>query len=238
VNFAAIATWLFTPIRALGSAVDGPHNAVIMGGRSPVPGYDETAETADAQNSPAYGAPGLVWRPRPPTSHDGEELAAEAVGARLGEGLFPLAWRDLRLNRRYPAPKPGTFALVGYGGGFVALDDVPNEEHGTLTTLYCPYEFDGAGVPAKAHAIVLDPAQKALSLIHGDGFAVVLSEDGITMRGDGSTFLSLKAGELTVVASKINLRGNVALGADTTVAVPLLPGAASQPTPSVFFSPT
>jgi len=237
VNPDTISAWLFTVVKMVGSTIAGADSGIAMGGTAPVAGFDDSGSET-AQSSPAYGAPALVWRPRPPSKADGYELSAEAVGARLGEGFVPLSWRDLRWNRRFPNPKEGTVALVGYGGGFLAFDDIDAATtDGTVQTLYCPYAFSG-GTPAKAHAIVLDPKQESVSVIHGDGFAVVLSKDGITMRGDGSTWITLAPGKVEVVAATINLRGNVALGANTLMAVPALPGIAFPGSPSVFVSPT
>lgn len=241
VSPATLSTWLFTLIRTVGSAVDEASGAVSIGGTTPVGGFGE--ETNEGTSAPAYGVPGLVWRPRPPTDLDGQEVAAEFIGARFGEGVLPLSGRDLRLNKRFPAPKEGTQALVGYGGGFLSFEDLPplpdgtSQKDGTVQTIYCPYAFSG-GTPAKAHAIVLDPKQESVSVIHGDGFAVVLSKDGITMRADGSTWATLAPGKFEVVAATINLRGNVALGSNTLTAVPALPGIAFPGSPSVFFSPT
>ena len=174
-------------------------------------------------------------------SSDGssEELKAEAYGTRRGDQVIPITWRDLRFNRVFPNPEPGTVALVGYGGGFLSFGDASGGDgYGSVTTLYCPYDFTD-GVPAKAHVLALDPDGEFVSLIHGDGYALVMdASNGITMRGDGGTWLSIKAGVIELAASSISLLGNVALGRDTTSAVPLLAGSASQPTPSVFFSPT
>lgn len=230
-------------MRIVGSAIDGPHSAVLMGGEGSVGSIgDDESLGESTQDAEAWGGPGIVWRPRPPeeVSTDGgaQTLGAEAIGLRVGEELRPIGWRDLRWHRRFPAPAPGTIGLVGYGGGFFSLDDAPDGGgDGSLMTLYCPYDFSG-GTPGKAMAITMDPDQGAMMLVHGDGFAVILDETGITMRGDGSTWAKLGAGTFEVVANTIQLRGNVALGANTTAAIPLMPGVASQPTPSVFFSPT
>jgi hypothetical protein len=103
-------------------------------------------------------------------------------------------------------------------------------------TLYCP-EFSGSGAVSGAHMISIDVTNRAIELVHADGFAVMLTKDGIQMRGDDSTWMKLGKGLFEVVAAQIKLRGIVAIGADTSAALPLLPGVATQPTPSVFFSP-
>jgi hypothetical protein len=62
--------------------------------------------------------------------------------------------------------------------------------------------------------------------------------DGIVLRGDEKTRLVIKPGKIEATAGSIALSGIVALGANTAAALPLLPGLATQPTPSVFFSAT
>jgi hypothetical protein len=129
----------------------------------------------------------------------------------MGDRLTPFTWRDLRLNKVFPAPKPGTIAMVGYGGAFLSFDDTASGD--TLATLYVPYAKDSNGVATKCHTIILDPAQKSIGIVHAEGNAIVLGDDGsITMRADGSTSVVLKPGTFQVAASNISLNGNVACG--------------------------
>jgi len=113
-----------------------------------------------------------------------------------------------------------------------------------ISALYVPYAFDSAGVAQKAHAIIIDPTDgnSSIQLIHGDGVRLTLSEEtgsgpGIVAAIDGSTFLRMAAGELTLQAEKVTLKGNVYLGAAAETGLPLLAGVASPPSPSVFVSP-
>jgi NAD-dependent dihydropyrimidine dehydrogenase PreA subunit len=240
------SNWTLSYFRVTGSTVDGHHSAVLVGGSGAVGGFTDDPEDEGETESEteAYGAPGVVFRPRPPEEVDTPDgprtLAAEAMAARVGEKLVPMAWRDLRFNRVYSNPRAGSVALVGYGGGFLAFDDTTEDsgdQRATVCVLYCPREFSG-GVHSKAHAIILDPVENTVAILHGDGMALVMDEDnGITCRADRTTYWNLQPGKFTCVADSINLRGNVALGANTLAAVPLLAGAASQPTPSVWFSP-
>jgi len=238
-----LSGFLVSFMRVVGSTVVGRHSAVLVGGEGAVGDLDSDDETASGESAPdaeAYGAPGIVFRPRPPDA-SGDQLAAEAMAVRLGGKLTPVAWRDLRLNRRYPEPKAGSVALVGYGGAFLSFDDAassgPEDGKASKATLYVPYAYAG-GTATKAHVLAFDPDGESVMLVHGDGFAVVLDKDnGITMRADSTTWLNLKPGEFTVCASKVVLQGNVALGANPTAAVPLLAGPASPPSPSVFVSP-
>ncbi len=237
--------WAISYMEVRGSTVEGRHNAVLVGGAGAVGSFSEDPEEDGEveQDAEAYGAPGIVFRPRPPEEVDvpdgTETLGAEAMAARVGDKLVPLAWRDLRFNRIYANPKAGSVALVGYGGGFLAFEDSSNsgDQKATVCVLYCPREFSN-GVHAKAHSLIMNPVENTVALLHGDGMAMVMDPDnGITLRADATTYANLQPGKCTIVADSINLRGIVALGADTTTAVPLLPGAASQPTPSVYFSP-
>ncbi len=240
------ANWTISFLEITGSTTYGPHNAVLMGGGASVGSFDESdalgGETA--QDAEAYGAPGIVFRPRPPEDVDTpdgtQRLAAEAMAARTADGLVPMAWRDLRFNRVFPNPKAGTVALVGYGGGFLAFDDTSadsGDQKATLSTLYVPYQFTN-GVPAKAMVITCDPEAEALQLIHGDGFAISMTPDeGIVMRADAETFARMKPGEMLFHAAKIMLKGNVYAGAQAEVGVPLLAGSASPPCPTLYLSP-
>jgi hypothetical protein len=245
-DVTAFSNWTVSFLEVTGSTVYGPHHAVLVGGGAGVGSFDEDDALGgeQAQDAEAYGAPGIVFRPRPPedvsTPDGSQRLAAEAMAARTGDGLVPMAWRDLRFNRVFPAPKPGTVALVGYGGGFLAFDDTAGnsgDQKATLGTLYVPYQFSG-GVPAKAMVITVDPETEALQLIHGDGFAISMTPDeGIVMRADAETFARMKPGEMLFHAAKIMLKGNVYLGAQAEVGVPLLAGGASPPCPTLYLSP-
>ena len=238
----AFSSWTISYMEVTGSSVEGNHHAVLVGGSSGVGSFTEGLSGEIEQDAEAYGAPGIVFRPRPAEDVDTptgvETLKAEAMAARVGDRLVPLAWRDLRFNRVYANPKAGSVALVGYGGGFLAFEDTSSntgDQKGTICVLYCPREFT-AGVHAKAHSLIMDPVQNTIALLHGDGMAVVMDPDnGITMRADGTTYMNLQPGKFTVVADSINMRGCVALGANTLLAVPLAPG--GTPSPSVYVSP-
>jgi hypothetical protein len=228
---ASLSGFVFTVLRVIGSTVVGRHSAVMVGGEGGVGGLgdfnaDEAGERVE--DAEAFGAPGIVFRPRPPSQHDGDELAAEALAGRLSGRDVPVAWRDLRLNRNYPAPKAGSVALVGYGGGFLSFEDTSSLE--SVATLYVKYG-------SKAHAFVLDPAQESIMVIHGDGLAITMDPDnGITLRADATTYATLAPGKFFVQASSIGLQGNVALGANTTTATPLTAGPVAPTRPSVFLS--
>lgn len=221
--------WTITTLQITGSNVSGPLSAVLVGG-------DGTAGSETAQDVAAFGAPGIVFRPRPPedvAGSDGQNytVGAEALGVRQGDEIKPFTWRDLRINKVFPAPKPGTIALVGYGGAFLSFDDTDAGD--SRTTLYVPY----AG-GTKCHTIVLDPEAEVIGIVHGEGMAIGMSKDGgIVARADSSTTWTLKPGLFQVIASKIVLQGNCVIGARPETAVPLSPGALTPPAcPSVFVS--
>lgn len=225
-------------LQITGSSVSGPLNAVTMGG-------DGTVEGEEARGEDSFGAPGIVFRPRPPSDVEGSDgqtyrVGAEAMGARMGDRLTPFTWRDLRLNKVFPAPKEGTIALVGYGGAFLAFDDATDGSGNSVATLYVPYAKSG-GVATKCHVICLDPAQNALGIVHGDGAAISLSEDGITMRSPGGTSsFQLTDTDCAIGAQNISLMGVVSIAKDPAslaLAVPLLAGVASPPCTSLLLAP-
>lgn len=212
--------WTLSHLSVTGSTVYGPHNAVLMGGDSGVGSTTEGEEQGEtSQDAEAFGAPGIVFRPRAPqevSTPDGTQVVgAEAMAARTPDGLVPLAWRDLRFNRAFPAPKPGTVALVGYGGGFLSFDDTAGnvgDRKGSITTWYVPYGFTG-GVAAKAHAIVLDPEEEAVSIVHGDGASVLLTDETAIIRSPaGDAFIEVRDGKIILNAVKVIVRGGMLIG--------------------------
>jgi hypothetical protein len=228
---ASLSGFVATFLRVIGSTVVGRHSAVAVGGEGGVGALDDFNADAPGErveDAEAFGAPGIVFRPRPPSEHDGDLLSAESMALRIGGRSVPVAWRDLRLNRAYPAPKAGSVALVGYGGGFLSFEDSSALE--STATLYVKYG-------SKAHAIVLDPVNESLMLIHGDGLAITMDpENGITMRADELTYATLAPGKFFVQAASIGLQGNVALGTNHLTATPLTAGPVAPTRPSVFLS--
>ncbi len=215
-----------------------------------IDGEDESDDGGEqAHEQEGYGALGILGRPLPPEG----DLFLEALALRSEDGLIPYAWRDLRLHRAVnpsggtTTPAEGQLMFVGYGGAFLSHSmteaDV-GSKRGNITTLYVPYAFDSGGIAQKAHAIIVDPTEgnSSIQLIHGDGVRLTLSEEtgsgpGLVAAVDGSTFLRMAAGELTLQAAKVTLKGNVYLGASAETGLPLLAGVASPPSPSVFVSP-
>jgi hypothetical protein len=227
--------WTITTLQITGSVVSGPHNAVLVGG-------DGTAGGETAQDVEAFGAPGIVFRPRAPEERDNADghtykLGAESLGARMGDNIVPFTWRDLRFNEVFPAPKPGTVALVGYGGAFLSFDDTTSVDskgsNYNRATLYVPYANG-----TKCHTIVIDPDQDAIGIVHGSGLAIAMSESGgIVARADDTTTWMLKPGVCQIMADSIALKGNVTIGGDAAAGIPFSGGPAMLPCPSLFLSP-
>lgn len=236
MNFSVLTDLALSFVRILGSTVAGPHGAVLEGGEGTVGALDDESAGEQFTDVEAYGALGLVVRPRPPETIDGEQLEAQGVAVRKGGLLYPLSRRDLRLNRRFPNPKPGSVALVGYGGGFLAFDDNGDKE--SVCTLYVPYDFNGAGVPQKAHTITVDPTGNAISLLHGDGGQFVLLPDKEAMLiSDNSTWLKIKPGKIDMQAETVTMAATVIIGNPTT-ALALAGSTATLPSTRLLYSTT
>jgi len=160
-------------LEVVSSNVTAPLNAVTVCGNGTVDG--ETAQDEDA-----FGAPGLIFRPRKSGSvvgKDGQKytVGAEALAVRHGDRFTPFAWRDLRINLAMPATKPGTVALVGYGGGHLAIEDTVGDK--SLVALRTPC---GSG----SHALTLDPVGAGtVKLEHSAGIGVTLSATGVQVGG-------------------------------------------------------
>jgi hypothetical protein len=246
--------------KVISSGLSGPSSAVHMnvsgaGGFAfdadgQITGADASDEGGEqAHEQEVYQSLGIIGRPLPP---DGDAFA-EALTLRTGDGLLPFAFRDLRLHRALNAagagsvPREGQLFFVGYGGAFVShalTESNVGSKRANVTTIYCPHDFDGSGVPQKAHAITLDPrpGKSSVSVAHASGLFLALTEDtgngpGIVASVDGSTFFRMSAGEVTIQATKIMLRGNCYLGAQADAGVPLFGGPISPQSPSVFVSP-
>jgi hypothetical protein len=184
---------VLTFFRVLGSTVSSKHSAVLEGLEGTVGGPDEDDPGENMVDVEAYGALGIVARPRPPEKIDGEMMNAEGYGFRTLRGTIPLARRDLRLNRRFPNPKPGSVALVGYGGGFLSFDDAAGDT--SLGTLYVPYARDGSGNVTKAHMISIGKDGNGAPLVgifSGEGPRVqLLGTQAVVANADGSARLEV-----------------------------------------------
>ncbi len=210
---------------------------------------DADADPNQGENAPeqlAHGPLGFISRPLDPDS-DG---FAEAIALRVDGGLQPFGWRDLRLNALVnpggaTTPQKGQQMLVGYGGGFLSHSltaAASGSRKANILTWYCPHQFSGS-TPAKAHAIILDPTNgnSNVTVVHANGCRITLADDtgngpGILLSVDGQTFARMTAGEFSVSAERILLKGNVYLGATAELGIPFAGGPAMPPSSSVFLS--
>jgi len=209
---------------------------------------DDNPEDGETSvQSAMYGALGFLSRPLNPEMKAGKEYACEAVCIRTEDGLVPISWRDLRLNALFPSGIPeGRVGMVGYGGGFHTIDlttDLNGDQKSSIHFIYAPYDYSN-GVAGKAMAVALDttPGAEHISLSIGSptsGFQVSINEtDGVQVRTpNSSTMFNIRDDEINMAANKIVLKGNVYLGAAAEAGLPLLAGAASPPSTTVFVSP-
>lgn len=234
--------------RVVGSSLGPQRGAVLvdLGGQ----GFDDDPSDSRSEvqaSQEVFSALGVVGRPPDPDPNE-PDLLAEALAARVSDGLVPFAFRDQRilkwLNRGADPPtmpKKGQTIYAGYGGAFLSFETIgPPASPSNIVTLYCPFDRNGSGIPQKAHLITLDPTpgNESISVVHASGAALMMTEDeGVMIRADATTRIQVKPGEIYGCADKISWQGNVALGANTAAAVPLTPGPASPPCPSLFLSP-
>lgn len=243
--------------KVLGSRLLGPRSEPVYNveGIAEFAGFGSgQADTSPSRGEQAtdqlgYGPLGFLSRPLPPDAGG----AAETVNLRMDGGLNPIAWRDLRIcdavnpGGSGGTPGGGQQCFAGYGGAMLThsmTSAVSGSRKANISTWYVPYEFDGSGVPTKAHTISIDPStgNQSISIVHGDGLFLTLTHDsgagpGIVAAVDGATFLRMSAGELSLNAARILLKGNVYLGAEAEAGVPLFGGPISPPCPSLFVSP-
>ncbi len=200
------------------------------------------AETND--DAEQYSAPGIIGRPLPPRVIDGVEQHMDVVCVLTADGLVPISYRDIRLKMAgNAAPGEGVLAFVGYGGGFHSMTPVAEGAdpagRGTIHVIYCPYDFNAAGVAQKAHSIILDPTSgnESITVAHADGQALMMINGELTMKSpDGTAFISIKNGTIDFIATTCTFNSGVVIG-DSLTAVPLLAGPASPPSSKLFVSP-
>lgn len=236
--------------KVIASSVGGRNGATLfnVAGIGGFDGADED-EGEQAHDQEVFQSLGIIGRPLPP---DGD-LFAEALTVRTEDGLVPFAYRDLRLHRALnpsgngTTPREGQLVFAGYGGAFIGHSmtaDPSGSKRANVTTIYVPHSFDGAGVPQKAHAIIVDPSDgnSSITLVHADGVFLTLSEEtgtgpGLVASVGSSTFLRITDGECTLQAERVLLKGNVFVGRAAEAGVQLMGGPISPPCPSLFVSP-
>lgn len=216
-----------------------------------IAGFDHetgTSDPADAlvsertDDTELYSAPGIIGRPLPESNLNGTIEHMDMIAISTGDGLVPFAYRDLRVKMGGDAPGPGTFAFVGYGGGFHSLTPVAKASDpsggGTIQTLYCPFDFNAQGVAQKAHTVMLDPTpgNESVMIVHAEGMAITMFDGALVMKN--------AAGDATITldADGIKLNGQVQINGGLIVgepanAVPLLAGAASPGSTKFWVSP-
>ncbi|HEX2879301.1 MAG TPA: hypothetical protein VHO25_07170 [Polyangiaceae bacterium] len=98
---------------------------------------------------------------------------------------------DPRYVEKIPPLKKGGAVMYGGNGGFASFDGSE-----TTWTLYVPFEWDADGVATKAHVVTVGldgNAKPILELAHGNGQAVTMLDDSLTLAGKGgTTFIEIR----------------------------------------------
>lgn len=205
-----VADWAFGFGRIVGTVLGERARGIYAAVQGIGEDEDDDGGVEGSATDPLFSAIGVVARPRVPVEADQAtgtepEGACEAVFARFGDELVPIAYRDFRLTARVN-PKDGEVCVVGYGGGFLSLADC-TDLRGTVATLYAP-KLKADGTIDKAHALFLDPEANSVGLVHADGPAVLLTEAGLVIKnagGDG--FLELAETQTKLSAQTMFLTG-------------------------------
>lgn len=245
--------------KVAGSTVLSDSTGIPLWNVTGISGIDELDETPEVNyddnqgertdNADVFGSLGVIGRPLPGTRFRGQDEHAEVACLRTADGLLPIASRDVRTRMQGNGPNEGTIALVGYGGGFHSISPLVersgaeqeiSEIKGAIHVIYCPYDYDADGVAQKAHSITIDPTEdnESISIVHADGQAILLQNDGsIQMQSpDGQSFIKIEDGKITLQSEQVIFNGTVAIG-NPSVCVPLLAGPASPPCPRLVVSP-
>lgn len=208
-------------------------------------GRDDDASGASDQGGTkqeVFSANGLYSRPP-----KDEAEPTQVIAAQLGDEKVPIGINDKESLKRANAgatvpsmPAEGQRLLVGYGGAFISFQQKPGKAD--LVELYVPFDRGADGVPRKAHTIIIDPEggpDGRIGIVHASGLSITMTtDDGIVMRADANTRMTLSPGRCEIIAADITLAGNVKAGpgALTGVVVPAATGALA-PSSTVFISP-
>lgn len=205
MRYDELAEFITTQGRIVTTTVDPQLRAVKVALTGSEDGLDGGGESSEAEV--LYGNLGMVARPRNAvrstvaTDHNPEGYA-EFLGINLGDQVQPIATYDARLSARFPNPKEGEIAMVGYAGGFLSLADT-SDLTGTRIMMYAPH-MDGSGDVDKAHVFMMDPEGESVLLAHADGMAVTMYQNTTTLKNaDGSNWIALDASYVRTNASSV-----------------------------------
>ena len=175
------------------------------------------------QEADTWGPVGWFARPRDPVG-DAEATAlspagaCEAVGWNAPDAVHPIAFRDVRLSSQV-SPSKGDVGMVGYGGGFITIED-NGDGDGSTITLYALRKNDSTGAAEAAHVLSMDTTEATsnIQITHESGATVQLQQDGgvYLASKDATSWLSLADGSdgcvvgaaSTTIAGGVNLGGN------------------------------
>jgi hypothetical protein len=201
--------WVFSLARIAATSLEGAKRVLLAN----VEGIE--GETANRQI--VYSALGWFGRPLDPDANG----AADALCARVEDGLIPFAMRDPRLSVKTNGKK-GELGIAHYDGGFVSLKrNVDND--GTDITLYAP-KADGS----KASVISIDTsdANSNITIMHDTGVSVQLADGKILLtNADGDVFIEVNGSQVVINGNvKVNgamVVGSPALGSPVALALPI-----------------
>lgn len=187
--------WVFSLARVVATSLEGAKRVLLAN----VEGIE--GETANKQI--VYSALGWFGRPLPPDANG----AADALCARVEDGLIPFAMRDPRLSVKTNA-KDGELGIAHYDGGFVSLKRNATSD-GTDVTIYAP-KADGS----KASVISIDTttANSNVTIMHDSGVSVQLAGSKILLMNRlGNAYIEVNDTGI-VINGNVNVNGSMVVG--------------------------
>jgi hypothetical protein len=187
--------WVFSLARVVATSLEGAKRVLLAN----VEGIE--GETANKQL--VYSALGWFGRPLPPDANG----AADALCARVEDGLIPFAMRDPRLSVKTNA-KNGELGIAHYDGGFISLKRNAASD-GTDVTIYAP-KADGS----KASVISIDTtdANSNITLMHDSGVSVQLADGKVVIYNEaGDAYIEVNSGGVTINGN-VKVNGGMTLG--------------------------
>lgn len=201
--------WVFSLARIAATSLEGAKRVLLAN----VEGIE--GETANKQI--VYSALGWFGRPLDPDANG----AADALCARVEDGLIPFAMRDPRLSVKTNGKK-GELGIAHYDGGFVSLKRNATND-GTDVTIYAP-KADGS----KASVISIDTttANSNVTIMHDSGVSIQLADGKVLlMNRNGDAYIEVNDTGI-VINGNVNVNGSMVVGdsGSLTPPVPVLVG--------------
>jgi hypothetical protein len=156
-----------------------------------------------------------------PLDRGTDKVGAYLLCATEGGKGYGMPLHDPRVSSVYPPISKGSNGIANDKGAFLVLD-----YDSDTATQYVPIEFDGSGVPTKAHSVQIgkdsSTGKACLNLVHANGMAIVMLDETIVIKNAaGDAYIELSA-DGVVLNGNTKLVGGLDVGGSGAQPVPNL----------------